>query len=95
MPNKIQPPSQIPQVRGPAPSRGRGGAVTQPGRGGGGIAGRGRSVGPGQRGGLNAGAQTFNPAGQAGQKRPREEGSTGGPQQGSGGKRPRGGGPNN
>lgn len=70
----------------------------QPGRGGGGVAARGRGAGPGQRGGLNAGAQNFNPAtqaGQAGQKRPREEGSTGGPQQGSGGKRPRGGGPNN
>jgi len=83
-PSKIQPPSQIPQGRGAAPARGRGGA-----------AGRGRGAPTGQRGNLNAGAQTFNPQGQAGQKRPREEGAAGGPQQGNSGKRPRGGGPNN
>jgi hypothetical protein len=61
-----------------------------------GQAGRGRGNfgarnSPGGRGGqLNAGAPHFNPQGQSGIKRPREEGSTAGTQQGNNGKRPRG-----
>lgn len=64
--------------------RGRGGGAYQAPRGGG----RGRGS-PGGRGALNAAASSFNPG--TGMKRPREEGSIGGPQ-GNGGKRPRGGG---
>jgi nucleoprotein TPR len=67
----------------------RGGAGIRAGRGG--VPGT-RGRGGGGRGGLNATAQNFSPPGQAGQKRPREEGSIGGPQQGNGGKRARGGG---
>jgi nucleoprotein TPR len=67
--------------------------VYQATRGGG--AGRGRGNPSGQRGGMNAGTQSFSPSGPGptGQKRPREEGSIGG--QGNAGKRPRGGGQNN
>jgi nucleoprotein TPR len=78
--------------------RGRGGGQIYQARGGGQGAqvaqgGRGRG-GPPQRGGLNASAPPYSPSGPAGIKRAREEGSTGGPQQGNAGKRPRGGGPN-
>ncbi|RDL39653.1 Spectrin repeat-containing protein [Venustampulla echinocandica] len=85
--------SGIPTMRGGAAGRGRGGnQVYQAGRGGG-VPGRGRGNAPGQRGGLNAGAPAYNPQGQAGVKRAREEGSIGGP--GNSGKRARGGGQNN
>ena len=79
-------------TRGGTANRGRGG-VYQATRGGA-AAGRGRGANPGPRGGMNAAATTFSPSGPAGIKRPREEGSIGGPQQGNGGKRPRGGGQN-
>lgn len=73
---------------------GRGGPsqIYQPVRGGA-QGGRGRG-GNAQRGGLNADAPAYTPSGPAGLKRPREEGSMGGPQ-GHNGKRPRGGGQNN
>lgn len=83
-------------MRGGAATRGRGGTggVYVAGRGGSNV-GRGRGGVTGQRGSLNAGAQTFSPPGPAGIKRPREEGSVGGQQPGNGnGKRPRGGGQN-
>jgi nucleoprotein TPR len=81
-------------MRGGSTNRGRGGGVVYQAARGGVTGGRGRGGNSGQRGVLNAGAQSFSPPGQAGVKRPREEGSVGGPQQGNG-KRPRGGGPNN
>ncbi|KAF8866764.1 hypothetical protein BDZ45DRAFT_795225 [Acephala macrosclerotiorum] len=87
--------SSIPTMRGGPSIRGRGGnqQIYQPR--GGAQGGRGRGGAQQQRGGLNAGAQTFSPSGPAGMKRPREEGSMGGPgQQGHAGKRPRGGGQN-
>lgn len=73
-------------------NRGRGGPsqIYQPNRGGG-QGGRGRGGNQQQRGGLNADAPAYTPSGPGGQKRPREEGSMGGPQ-GHNGKRPRGGG---
>ncbi|CZR57122.1 related to nucleoprotein TPR [Phialocephala subalpina] len=87
--------SSIPTMRGGPSVRGRGGnqQIYQPR--GGAQGGRGRGGAQQQRGGLNAGAQTFSPGGPAGMKRPREEGSMGGSgQQGHAGKRPRGGGQN-
>ncbi|EHL00400.1 putative Nucleoprotein TPR [Glarea lozoyensis 74030] len=85
--------SGIPTMRGGPANRARGGTpMYQAGRGAGGP-GRGRGNNPVQRSGsLNAGAQPYSPQGQVGQKRPREDGSIGGPQ-GNSGKRPRGGGP--
>ncbi|ESZ95151.1 hypothetical protein SBOR_4451 [Sclerotinia borealis F-4128] len=79
--------SRLPQMRGGNQNRGGGG-----GRGGtyqprGGPTGRGRGNVTGQQGGMNAGAQSFSPNAQSGQKRPVPEGG----QQGNGGKRPRGG----
>lgn len=83
--------SGIPTMRGGPAGRARGGAQMYQARGGGPGRGRGNGPGPGPgpRGGLNASAQSYSPQGQSGQKRPRDEGSMGGPQ----GKRPRGGGP--
>lgn len=80
-------------MRGGSSARGRGGNtgpyVAARGGQNGGRGGRGGAAG--QRGGLNAGAQTFSPPGQAGNKRPREDGPAG-QQPGNGnGKRPRGG----
>jgi hypothetical protein len=79
-------------MRGGPANRARGGTqMYQAGRGAGGP-GRGRGNNSGQRSGsLNAGAPPYSPQGQVGQKRPREEGSIGGPP-GHPGKRPRGGG---
>ncbi|TAQ86838.1 hypothetical protein B7494_g4808 [Chlorociboria aeruginascens] len=88
-------PSGIPSIRGTSGSRGgrggRGNIGTYQARAGGAFGGRG---GPSQRGAMNPGAQSFSPTGPAGTKRPREDGSIGGPQE-NGGKRPRGGGQTN
>ncbi|TVY71461.1 Protein MLP1-like protein [Lachnellula suecica] len=102
IPTASQPPnngartSGIPTARGGGnTNRGNRGMYQAGGRGGsGGSIGRGRGNAMGQRGGLNAGAQSYSPTGQGGGlKRPPPEGSIGG--QGNAGKRPRGGGPNN
>ncbi|QSZ37055.1 hypothetical protein DSL72_009147 [Monilinia vaccinii-corymbosi] len=81
--------SRLPQMRGVNQNRGGGGGGA---RGGiyqprGGAMGRGRGNPTGQRGGMNAAAHSFSPNAHPGQKRPVPEGG----QEGSGGKRPRGG----
>ncbi|KAG9239050.1 hypothetical protein BJ875DRAFT_528441 [Amylocarpus encephaloides] len=88
--NNVNRGSGIPTMRGGGAGRARGGPL-QPYQAGRGMGAQGRGRGNGQRGGLNASAQPYNPQGQ-GQKRPREEGSMSG-SQGNTGKRPRGGGP--
>jgi nucleoprotein TPR len=80
--------SRLPQMRGGGAMRGGGRGIPYQARGG--PAGRGRGNAGGQRGGMNANAASFSPNAQSGIKRPVPEGG----QQGNGGKRPRGGGPN-
>ncbi|RFU28838.1 hypothetical protein B7463_g7500, partial [Scytalidium lignicola] len=83
VPGNAPRPSGIPHVsRGGGPNRGRGNLYQS---------GRGRGGGQ-QRGGLSAAAPNFNPQAPTGMKRPREDGTGGGP--GNLGKRARGGGQN-